>query len=107
MIDWESKVLSPCIGVFGEPATYKAGSGAWSPVSVVFDNAYKEITWSDLGTELTTIYPIAGVALSDFPSSPVQGDQLKITRTGKTYVIREVRLDSHGGALLILNYVSG
>ena len=107
MIDWESKVISPCIGVFGGAGTFKTGNGLFVPVDFVFDEAYKEISWSDSGVEITTAYPAAGIAISSFPSVPVQGDFLKRNLTGKLYKVREVRTDSHGGALLILNYVSG
>ena len=103
MIDWEKTVLAPCVGVFGEPAVFMPKFGPPAPVDVIFDNAYKEITLSEYGTEVTTVYPAAGGSLSDFPSAPVQGDSLKILRNGKTYVIRKPRLDSHGGVFLVLN----
>ena len=62
---------------------------------------------SEYGTEVATTYPAVGVNLAEFPKPPLQGDQLKRQSTGKIYVVREPRSDSHGSALLILNYVRG
>jgi hypothetical protein len=107
VIDWGKHVLSPCIGVFGEPAIFIPAAGTPFPINGVFDNAYSVVTMSDYGTPVSTLHPAIGVNLSDFPAAPLQGDQIIIARTGKTYVVREPRPDSHGWAFLILNYVSG
>ncbi len=107
MIDWEKNVLAPCQGVFGEPATYTPAGGSPTSVSVIFDSAYMEVSMSEYGVEKTTARPVAGVNLGDFGIPPAQGDQLLRIGTGKTYQVREVRPDSHGSALLMLNYVSG
>ena len=42
----------------------------------------------------------------EFPAPPVQNDTLSIGSVGATYVVREVRLDGHGYAKLMLNFVS-
>jgi len=106
-IDWNALVIAPCMGVFGEAATYLPRVGAPFAITGVFDNAYKEIALSEYGTDVATLYPAIGVNLADFPSPPLQGDQITIAATGKTYAVRAPRPDSHGGAFLILNYVSG
>ena len=100
-------MLAPNIDVFGEPATFSPAVGASFDFMGIFDNAYKEISMSDFGTEITSVYPVIGINLADFPNVPLQGDSLTIQGTGKTYIVRDVQPDSHGGAMLILNYVSG
>ncbi len=107
MIDWAALVVAPCVSTFGEPVIYKPAIGAPFPINGVFDNAYKESTMSEYGTEIHTYFPQLGVKLSDFPTPPAQGDQLTILSTGKTYAVRDPQPDSHGGARLVLNYVSG
>jgi hypothetical protein len=105
MIDWQANVVGPCVAVFGEPATFTAR--AWNlpfGISVVFDDAFKVVTTSSDGSDVLGTFPAAGVNLADFPLMPAQGDQLTRESTGKAYVVREVRPDSHGGAMLILNY---
>ncbi|KWT89350.1 hypothetical protein APY03_3429 [Variovorax sp. WDL1] len=44
-----------------------------------------------------------GIRTSDFPVLPLQGDQILVPSRGKTYVIREVQIDGHGAAKLLLN----
>lgn len=109
MIDWDALVVKPCVEVFGEkePALFQAVSGASKPVSVIFDNAYKDLKMADDGEYHITIFPAAGASISDFPTYPVQGDNLTIQKTGQIYAIREVRDDSHGGVHLILNKGKG
>jgi hypothetical protein len=105
MIDWQANVVGPCIAVFGEPATFKARS--WNMpfgISAIFDDAFKVVTMSRDGTEVLSTFPAAGVNLADFPVMPAQGDEVTREGTGQTYVVREVRKDSHGGAMLILNF---
>jgi hypothetical protein len=106
-IDWDTLVIGPLQGVFGEPVTYTPAVGSPFPITGVFDNAYKDLTMSEYAPDVATLYPALGVRLVEFPVPPLQGDQLTITRTGKTYTVRLPRPDSHGGALLILNYLSG
>jgi hypothetical protein len=103
MIDWDAVVVSPCVSVFGEPATFMPLAGGSFPVTVVFDNAYREVTTSEFGTEIMSVYPAAGIALSGFPSVPVQGDKITITSNGNTYAVRKPKPDSHGGMHLILS----
>jgi hypothetical protein len=100
VIDWQANVVGPCVAVFGEPATFTAR--AWNlpfGISMVFDDAFKVVVGEVLST-----FPAAGVNLADFPVMPEQGDQLVRENTGQAYLVREVRKDSHGGAMLILNF---
>lgn len=105
MIDWDSKVLAPLENVFGELVQFTPAAGAGFQVTGVFDEAYKEIDLAG-GMGVTSVMPVLGVRLSQFPSPPLQGDQLTILRTAATYVVKEVRPDSHGSILLKLNYLS-
>lgn len=117
MIDWDSLVLGPCMGVFGEPVDYAPAAGTPTfRVSGVFDEAYRSIApmgdgpfpsseLSALGAPgaITAEMPVLGVQLSAFPVPPVQGDLLTIVRTSESYVVKEVQPDGHGWAKLLLN----
>lgn len=104
-IDWNAVVIGPLIGVFGEPVVYTPfGGGAAFQISGVFDDAYlKEVLFEDASSAVTTMSAVLGVQLSQFPSVPVQNDSLKVISTGSTYIVREVRTDSRGGAKLLLS----
>ena len=104
-IDWDSAVLAPLEKVFGELVTYLPAIGNSFPVFGVFDEAYREVDLAG-GMAVTTEMPILGIRLSLFAIQPKQGDQLTILRTNVTYVVKEVRPDSHGAAKLMLNQVS-
>ncbi|MDA8230152.1 MAG: hypothetical protein M0006_02315 [Magnetospirillum sp.] len=107
-IDWDTAVIGPCMDVFGEPVTYAPAAGGMFVVTGVFDEAYREIdSITADGVPLTGEMPVLGVQLSQFAQPPVQVDQLTVQRTGITYVVKEVRLDGHGGAKLMLGYLSG
>ncbi len=103
-IDWAT-LTAPCKAVFGEPVTYQPADGAAFVINGIFDDAYREVTVAGDGTAVTTDSPILGVQLGDFAAPPLQGDQLTVTRTGETFVVKEVRPDSHGWAVLMLNFV--
>ena len=105
MIDWDKNVLTPLGNVFGELVQFTPAVGAAFQVTGVFDEAYKEVDLAG-GMGVTTVTPVVGVRLSQFQNLPRQGDQLTILRTAATYVVKEVRPDSHGAALLMLNYLS-
>jgi len=106
-IDWNKAVLGPVMGVFGEAVTYSPSAGTPFAISGIFDEAYREVEVVDGDIPVTTEIPVLGVRIADFPAPPLQGDLLTITRTGATYAVREARLDGHGGAKLMLNYISG
>lgn len=103
-IDWDSVVLSPVMGTFEESVLYMPAAGAPFAANGVFTEGYESV---DLGPDTppaTSELPRLGVRLSQLAATPGQGDQV-IVRSF-TYVVQEVRLDSHGRADLILNFVS-
>ena len=104
-IDWDRLVLSPVMGTFEEDVLYMPAAGLPYAATGVFTEGFESI---DLGPDeppATSELPRIGVRLSQLSTAPGQGDQLVIRSL--TYVVQEVRLDSHGRADLILNYVSG
>ena len=107
MIDFDALVLVPSMATFGEtnqgfPAVvYTPANGSPYSVSGIFDPSYKEIKFGRDGEPVTVTMPVLGVKLSDFVLLPKQGDGIQAR--GTNYVIREVRVDGHGGAKLMLN----
>jgi hypothetical protein len=94
---------------FGDLTLYAPAIGPPISIPGIFDNAYVELVMSGDAPPATSIYPILGVNLADFPSPPLQGDRLTLVTgiyAGRTFVVREVRPDSHGWAILPLNRVS-
>jgi hypothetical protein len=106
-IDWDAEVLGPLMGVFGEPVIYLPLAGGSLAITGVFDNAYlKEVMFEDASSGVTEVAAVLGVRLSQFPSMPVQNDQISVPSVNSTFVVREVRVDGRGGAKLMLNKVS-
>jgi len=106
-IDWNSVVIGPLHGVFAEPVTYMPYAGGSFAITGVFDDAYlKEVMFEDASSGVTEVSAVLGVQLSQFPSLPVQNDQLSIPSANSTYVVRQVRPDSRGAAKLLLSKVS-
>src|SRR6516164_2893182 len=101
MIDWDKTVLGPLMGVFGEAVTYRPYAGAPYSITGVFDDAYlKEVMFEDASQGVTDVSAVLGVRLSQFASPPLQNDQLSVASVNTTFIVREVRPDSHGGAKL-------
>ncbi|KWR88771.1 head-tail joining protein [Cupriavidus sp. IDO] len=106
-ISWDKMVLGPLMGVFGEAVTYMPAAGGSYAISGVFDDAYlKEVMFEDASQGVTEVSAVLGVQLSQFTATPVQNDQLSVASVNTTYVVREVRPDSRGGAKLMLSRVS-
>lgn len=118
-VDWDSLVIGPTIGVFGESALYIIGNDSFT-IMGVFDEAYIELTPLGRGgmidTEgfslgspgaITTETPVLGVQLSQFKpwQQPDQGHLVQIRDV--IYYVKEVRPDSHGSAKLLLNMWRG
>lgn len=103
-VDWDKTVIGPLMGVFGQPATYQPPGGVAFDVSVVYDEAYQELSALDDGSDLTIQTPVAGVQLSEFSVAPEQGGTLTIIDTGEIFLVKQVRPDGRGGAKLMLNY---
>lgn len=102
MINWDTVVLGPLHMVFAEPVTFVPAVGAPLAIAGVFDEAYREVDLAG-GMAVTTEHPLLGVRVSAFPTLPLQGDQVIVPSRNKTYVIREVQIDGHGSAKLLLN----
>ncbi len=110
-IDWESKVGAQVVKVFGTdtPAIYMPAAGSPYPVTPVFDEAYREIIILDGESPTSDAKPVVGINDSQFQAEPVQGDKIQIWLKGvpyKTYLVKEVRSDSHGVTRLELNFAS-
>ena len=107
-VDWDSNVLSPLMSVFGEPVTYTPASGSSFPLGGVFDEAYQGIVLLGDDPAMTTVSPILGVRLDEFPSGvlPRKGDTVAIPSVNTIYTIKDVRPDGHGHAKLMLNIKS-
>jgi hypothetical protein len=94
------------MAIFGEaePPVYQPASGAAAfQITGVFDRAYREITLLDDNAAASTVTPVLGVRLADFPAPPVPNDRVTIASVGLTYVVRNVQPDGHGWAKLMLN----
>lgn len=109
MIDWDALVVGPSTGVFGERVRYwpSINSPIFRPAGYdivgVFDNAYTPAgQLAEPG--VTSTHPILGVRVADFPPSydpeQAQNDRFWVERTGKMYVVKAGRTDSHGAARL-------
>ena len=108
MIDWDSLVLGPLENIFGEaqhPAGpimfYPVGRNAY-PIDGVFDSAYREVELIDPMVDSNSTQPVLGVRLSIFRDEPAQDDEVYIPSSGKSYLVKDVRPDSHGWAKLML-----
>lgn len=114
-IDWDRLVIGRTVEIFGDRVRYSTPGCAFD-VTGVFDEAY--IGLNPIGGGLvvgdpgaiTTEMPVLGVQLSQFRVPPAQGDVLQIRtglHAGEAYEVKEVRLDGHGGAKLLLNEFAG
>jgi len=103
MIDWDAMVLGPVMAQFQEPVTYLPRSGVARALHGVFDDACAhEVVLQDGSVGWTTASPTLGIRLNEWHALPRQGEQVIVSGMRKTYVIREARQDSHGGARLML-----
>jgi hypothetical protein len=109
-VAWDSLLLVPVEGVFGQPATWTNRAGNTSALlNGVFDEAVRDVEVVD-GIPVTSTRPCYGVRVAELPVLPKQGDTLLVLAgdpapaTDTTYVIREVRVDGHGWVLLLLNH---
>ena len=107
------------MAVFGQGVAYTPAGGAAVQLSGVYDDEYLNLVAIDRGGmeqmgfpgNTTETRPVLGVQLSQFIIPPAQGDALTLMNpadvfpaaTGNSYVVMEVRADSHGWAKLLLN----
>ena len=108
-VNWDALVIGPSQAIFGEKEkiSYFPQAGSELQITGIFDRGYhKENFFGDGSVGVTTVSPSLGIQLSQFSSVPVQNDRLFIVSTNTMYTVREVRIDGHGGARLLLNKVS-
>jgi hypothetical protein len=118
-IDWNRPVIAPTVGIFGDQVDHQPAYGAAFPITGVFDEAFIELTPHGPGgidTENFVIaYPTASASrcrcsASSSPSSWEAAARRPPTlisgpESGRRFVVKEVRPDSHGDARLLLNDV--
>lgn len=108
MIAWDSVLLAPVEGVFGQPAIYRTRDGTEYPLNGVFDEAVTDVDVSE-SPPVTTVRPVFGYRVGTLPVTAHQGATLFIPAApgaplaDARYIVREVRIDGHGWALLLLN----
>jgi hypothetical protein len=111
VIDWDTVLLAPVEGVFGQTAMYQAAGGAQTPVNGVFDEAVTDVDVMD-GVPVTTKRPCFGFRVIQLATPAAQGDSLLVyaatpaPSVDTTYIVREVRVDGHGWCFLLLNNAS-
>jgi hypothetical protein len=107
-LSFDQMVLAPLLTAFGEGAqgqplpVYTPAGQLPFALDGWFDRAYREIDQLT-GIAVSAGRPVLGVRLSMFPTgiAPAQSDQVRIRSV--LYLVREVRPDSHGHALLLLS----
>jgi GNAT superfamily N-acetyltransferase len=108
MVDWD-RVNAQIEAVFGEQAQYAPAIGLPFPIGVTFHQAYKSLDFAD-GVGVSSESPAIGVRLTEFQTQPKQGDRVTITATnlhdGGIYVVKDVRRNGVGAAILLLNKVN-
>ncbi len=123
-IDW-GVLTAPCTQLLGAPALYLPAAGGQVFILGVFDEAYMDVVLDTAGEGMNSPSPVLGMQPRDLPAPPLKGDRVKIAPhmslegigpadlsalaaliavTGDLYTIKDVRPDSHGGAILMLNF---
>ena len=128
-INWGA-LTAPCTQLLGGPAVYLPAAGGQVLILGVFDEAFEDVVLDTAGAPMNTQSPVIGVQPGDLPAPPLKNDRVKIVpglllpgsslaslspaaiaaltaqivTTGRTYKVKEVRADSHGGAILMLNF---
>lgn len=103
-IDWDKMLLAPVVGVFGEAVIYTPAGGVPFQFTGVYDEANKDLNLAG-GMGVNTSIPIVSGRMAQFPTPPLQGDQLLIVRTGDLFVVKDIDADGHGSVKLELNYI--
>lgn len=115
MIDWQGKIVAPCVGVFGQPASIVWNSQTF-PLNGVFDEAFSQTDVSD-GMPVTTVSPCLGINTADVdmggqPLSALQTALVTVFASplpggaptvDTVYIVKEAQADGHGFARLMLN----
>jgi hypothetical protein len=98
-------LTAPCNAAFGQSVLYAPASGGSFEINGVFDEAYRDLQIDRDGIGVSTVRPCLGIQPGDLPVMPQQGDQLTIVDTGEVFVVKEYRPDSHGWAILLMNFI--
>ena len=112
-LDWDELVLAPVMAVFGDAVTYRpVNAPAFTISDAVYDSQYTYVLHGGgpNGEDVTTTSPMLGVRAAVCPN-PAQDDQVFIgTFNGlpvnTTFVVKDVRPDSHGHTILLLGQES-
>lgn len=109
-IDWAAKVGAPVTAVFGGLAMYfPADNSAPFTFTGVFDEGYREVTIQDGLSYTSDAMPVIGILDADFIGrEPTQSGKVLIMDPlspafNKTFMVKEVRPDSHGITRLVMN----
>jgi len=108
-VDFDSLVLGPCMGVFGEggPVLYTPpGGGAAVPLVAVFDDVHHQVVFDGDGAPVSANRAALGVQLSQFSpgAGPVQDG--RVTLRGQSFIVDDVEPDGIGHAILRLRLTS-
>lgn len=112
-VDFNALVVGPCMAAFGEAVTYTLPGGVAQAVTGVFDRAYlallpmggghgQEPQHFGAAGNVSDRRPVLGVQLGQFTVPPVQGGRVHVPSAGLDFVVKEVRPDGKGHALLLL-----
>ncbi|KUR80762.1 hypothetical protein [Novosphingobium sp. FSW06-99] len=107
-IDWDSLLLGPVMGVFGEAISYVPRGGA--PIAIadaVFDEESADIAIGEDAQMSTQRKPICGIRIGALGQAASQGDTILRLGTGVAYIVKDVIPDGHGHAKLVLMSKSG
>lgn len=105
MIDWDKMVLAPTVSVFGEEITYLPAEGEPITITGVYDEGNRDLQLAG-GTGYNSSNPLVGAREAEFARygvEPLQGDQLRIVRTGDLFDVKDVNADGKGGLTIMLN----
>ncbi|MEA2756949.1 MAG: hypothetical protein QOJ54_3238 [Aliidongia sp.] len=102
-VDFSALTGKACKSAFGVPATYLPATGGTIRIIGIYDDAYDDVSIDGAGSRIVTTSPVLGMQPGDLPAPPLRGDRLIVQSTGETFIVKEVRPDSHGWAQLMLN----
>lgn len=108
-VDWD-QINVDVRDVFGpDPVdwpVYRPVIGAPFSINGIFDQAFLLVTLIDEHAAASTLNPVMGVRLADFPAPPQQNDRVYVPKVNATFVVQNVQPDSEGWAMLQLLWVS-
>ena len=119
-VDFDSLVIGPTIGIFGEPIIYTPVIKGpmlvqGTPVNItgVFDEGHLDVSLNAENTPVSTAAPILGIQKSALDAAntaagtasndPAENDFVYIPRTDTYYIVKDPQPDGHGHFLLRLS----